>query len=210
MIRAQPRIPQRSFCSAITTALWFEMIALKERRELFSSFGELSPSIKRFPRSTARFRERSTVWGGFPNPPGYAKEGTSGLGNPLHRYQETRDIRDGFGLSIVTTRSTGLTRRFRRSYDEARFLLIETNQGDNSWPGVGWRCHCALLLAGSLAGCAGSSRPRRRAIALGGVVASQQARRPGRLRRQRIAGGRLATGARFKGWWSRIRCAWAS
>jgi hypothetical protein len=26
------------------------------------------------------------VWGGFPNPPRCAKEGTSGLGNPLHRF----------------------------------------------------------------------------------------------------------------------------
>ena len=26
------------------------------------------------------------VWGGFPNPPGCTKEGTSGLGNPLHRF----------------------------------------------------------------------------------------------------------------------------
>ncbi len=25
-------------------------------------------------------------WGGFPNPPGGVKEGTSGLGNPLHRF----------------------------------------------------------------------------------------------------------------------------
>ena len=26
------------------------------------------------------------VWGGFPNPPGCVKEGTSGLGNPLHGF----------------------------------------------------------------------------------------------------------------------------
>ena len=30
---------------------------------------------------------------------------------------------------------TGLTRRIEGSYDDARFLLIELNQGDNSWPG---------------------------------------------------------------------------
>ncbi len=41
------------------------------------------------PRQTAADKkpDRSLmVWGGFPNPPACAKEGTSGLGNPLHGF----------------------------------------------------------------------------------------------------------------------------
>ena len=45
----------------------------------------------RLPVETIRGHARDglaslTVWGGFPNPPGLAKAGTSGLGNPLHLF----------------------------------------------------------------------------------------------------------------------------
>jgi hypothetical protein len=42
------------------------------------------------PRQTAAWKKKPgrslMVWGGFPNPPGCVKEGTSGLGNPLHGF----------------------------------------------------------------------------------------------------------------------------
>ena len=47
------------------------------------SGGVFAPATAEIFRHTAR---SLMMWGGFPNPPGFVKEGTSGLGNPLHGF----------------------------------------------------------------------------------------------------------------------------